>query len=236
MDDLDLLRLELETLWVTDEAGRVLHCRTDGQDPAPLLVVAACSTGTCWATSAEVPDGVEARVANLLSGEPPADSIGWAPTRAAALVGALAEVCELASPHGGPSYVVSSPLAAPSAIDLRSSAQTGASSLRGLMPEVDRLMTAPWVVAMVDGQVAAACETARSTASAVEAGVWTYEPHRRQGIGAAVTAAWSTLVEGRTAFYSTSWDNRASQGVAGHLGLRSIGHWWQLGAGDRPRS
>lgn len=213
---------------MTDAAGRLLHCRTDFEEPAPLLVVAACSDGLCGAASVVVPDDVQARVRSLLAREPAADAIGWAPTRAAALVGALTDVCELASPHGGPSYVVSSPLAAPSVGDWRTSAETDVSSLRGLMPEDDRLMTAPWVVAMVDGQVAAACETARSTASAVEAGVWTYEPHRRQGIGAAVTAAWSTLVDGRTAFYSTSWDNRASQGVARHLGLRPIGHWWQL--------
>ena len=86
-------------------------------------------------------------------------------------------------------------------------------------------------MALVDGDVAAVCETARSAPSSVEAGLWTYEPHRRRGFGAAVTAAWSTLVTDRTAFYSTSWDNHASQGVARALGLHPIGHWWQVIAG-----
>src|SRR5262249_21006821 len=72
------------------------------------------------------------------------------------------------------------------------------------------------------------CETARSTPVAVEAGVWTYEPHRRKGLAAAVTATWAGLVDGRTAFYGTSWDNHGSQAVARRLGLMPLGQWWQL--------
>jgi RimJ/RimL family protein N-acetyltransferase len=35
-------------------------------------------------------------------------------------------------------------------------------------------------------------------------------------------------VAGRTAFYSTSEDNLASQGVARRLGLRPLGQWWTV--------
>ncbi len=112
--------------------------------------------------------------------------------------------------------------------ELRTSDDLDLDCLRGRMPERDRQLTAPWVVALVDGEVAAVCESARSTSRAVEAGVWTYEPHRRRGLGAAVTAAWTELVADRVAFYSTFWDNRASQAVARHLALEPLGQWWQV--------
>lgn len=228
MDDLALLRLEMETLWVTDRAGALLHCRTAGAEPPPLLVVGSGALGMTCATSVDVPPVLGARLAALLHGEPPADAIGWAPRCAAALVEALAEVGEVAAPRSGPSYVVPHRPVAPTGVDLRSSTEADLRSLHDLMPEADRSLTAPWAVAMVDGRVAAVCETARSAPTAVEAGVWTYEPHRRRGLGTAVTAAWSALVAPRTAFYSTSSDNAASQGVARCLGLRPLGHWWQL--------
>ena len=228
MDDLDLLRLELGTLWITDARGRLLRTVPDDTRPPPLLVVAACRTGAVWTTSVSVPDTSHERVNRLLVSEPGAGELGWAPSCASGLIDAL-DAGDVAVPHGGPSYVVSSPLTPTAAVDLRSDVELGGvAALDGLIPEADRSLAAPWVVAMVDGVVAAVCETARSTPRSVEAGVWTYEPHRRQGLGAAVTAAWSARVAGRTAFYSTTWDNTASQGVARHLGLHPIGHWWQL--------
>jgi len=228
MDDLALLRLELETLWTTDPRGRLLGCVDDETRPPPLLVVAACRAGAVWTTSVAVPDATHDRVATLLVAEPGADELGWSPSCASGLIDAMGEAGDVGVPHGGPSYVVRAPLAPTADVDLRSDAEMGVAALRGLIPEVDRSLTAPWVVAMVDGVVAAVCETARSTPRSVEAGVWTYEPRRRRGLGAAVTAAWSARVAGRTAFYSTAWDNAASQGVARRLGLHPIGHWWQL--------
>lgn len=229
MDDLTLLRLELETLWVTDGDGRLLYRRTSGQEPAPLLVVAGGPAGVCWATSVDVPDDVRTRAAALLTDEPSPVAVGWAPSRADALADALAPLGPLAVPQGGPSYVVPVGGVPPrDDVDVRSSAEMDLASLRGRMPEHDRALPEPWVVALVDDRVAAVCETARAAPGSVEAGVWTYEPHRRRGLATAVTAAWSTLVADRTAFYSTSWDNVASQGVARRLGLHPVGQWWHV--------
>jgi hypothetical protein len=228
VDALALLRLELDTLWVTDAAGRLVHCRTVGRERPPQLVVGACTAGVVWAVSTAVPEAVRGRVASLLADERLAeDEVGWAPAHAGALVRALSALGPLTAPHGGPSFVVADRLAAPVGFDLRSSPQTDVAALPGL-PAADQALGAPWVAALVDGRVAAVCETARSAARSTEAGVWTYEPFRRRGLGAAVTAAWSALVTDRTAFYSTGWDNHASQAVARRLALRPLGHWWQL--------
>ncbi len=231
MDDLARLHLELETLWVTDEAGRLRHEQTAEVRRPPLLVVASGRHGACWAASREVPAATVARLAELLAIVAPADEVGWRPGSADEIVELLRPVEPTARPAGGPSYVVDRELPLPAGLDLLTSTNTDLDRLHGLMPEADQSLVAPWVVALVEGRVAAVCETARTAALAVEAGVWTYEPYRRRGLGAAVTAAWSALVTERTAFYSTSWDNHASQGVARHLGLRPLGHWWQVVAG-----
>lgn len=228
--DVGLLRLELDTLWVTDTDGRLRHCRTDAGELPPLLVVAAGeATEGCWAASFGMSAAVLDRVEELLSDEPlHASGVGWAPRAADAIVAAVGSVGPLAPPHGGPSYLVPAGLVPDPAVDLRTSADVDATTTLALVPSADRALTAPWVVAVVDGQAAAVCETARSAPASVEAGVWTYEPFRRRGLAATVTAAWSALVPERTAFYSTSWDNHASQAVATRLGLPTVGHWWQL--------
>lgn len=118
----------------------------------------------------------------------------------------------------------------------------------------------PWAMAIRDGQVISICHTprdapldmadgtevgtdaARDVASAgafprgVEAGTWTHSEFRGQGHAAATTAAWSELVTGeeRYAFYSTSANNRSSQGVAARLGLPCIGWIWQFAKPDKP--
>jgi RimJ/RimL family protein N-acetyltransferase len=97
------------------------------------------------------------------------------------------------------------------------------------MPDDDReRLDPPWAVAMVDGRVAAVCETARSAPSSVEAGLWVYDEYRRRGLGTAVAAAWASLATERTAFYSTNHDNLGSQGVARRLGLRPLGYLWHV--------
>jgi hypothetical protein len=231
MDDLALLRLELETLWITDADGRVICSRTPDRRPAPLLVVAAGTSGICWAVSTAVPAEVEREIADALSTTSPNMVVGWTPDSADPLLENLARVGPVAEPEGGPSFVVPSDLHPTGAIETRPGADRERDRLVERMPEADRAaLSEPWSVALADGQVAAVCETARSAPASVEAGVWTYERYRRRGYAAAVVATWATTVRDRTAFYSTSWENVASQGVARRLGLRPLGQWWQVSA------
>ncbi len=227
-----LLQLELETLWMTDDRGRIERCRADGVPFEPLLVVAAGRSGRCWAASVHVPTECDAAIAEALVNAQPALAVGWAPECAAELlriIDAVPTLGPLARPLGGPSWLMEAPVdRAPTTVELHRSVDFDAESWRERIPGRDRELTEPWVMAVVDDQVAAICETARSAPKSVEAGVWTYEPYRGRGLAVAVTAEWSSLVSARTVFYSTSWDNVASQGVARRLGLEPLGHWWQI--------
>ena len=182
--------------------------------PPPLLVVAACRAGAVWTTSVAVPDAARDRVDALLASEPRCGRARLGAVvreRAHRRAGASVDV---AVPHGGPSYVVSAPLARTAGVDLRSDADDG--WCRGpRRPDPGGRSQPRRAVGGGHGRRAGSRRSARRPARprrSVEAGVWTYEPHRRQGLGAAVTAAWSALVAGRTAFYSTSWDNTGEPG------------------------
>jgi hypothetical protein len=228
-DVLDLLRLEIETLWVLGDDGRLVRNRTDDGRPVPLLAIGACHEGLCWTVGRDVPDDIAVALTATLEATAAGDEVGWRPDSERELLDRLSAFRPLGPAWLGPSYVVPAPLPAPRGLDLRSSATDDVAGLRGLMPEKDRrILIEPWVVAMVDGQVAAVCETSRSAPTSVEAGVWTYEPYRRRGLGAAVTAAWSGYVVDRTAFYSTNWDNVGSQGIARRLGLHPLGQLWHV--------
>ncbi len=222
-DTAALLRLELETLWETDTDGRLLHTRTPVHRSPPLVVIATGSDTWCWAVAADLDTDVVDRVTDQLDQhtEPTADA-------RQGVHDILATTGPLSRWLDGPSFVFTQRLPPPAHIEVWSSATHDDDALEGLMPEHDRALDEPWAAAMVEGRVAAVCETARSAPRSVEAGLWTYPPYRRRGLGSAITAVWSSLVEGRTAFYSTSSDNVASQGVARHLGLQPLGSWLQI--------
>jgi hypothetical protein len=229
------LELELSTLYVRSADGALERERR--ADPAaffapPMVAVACGDGGLVWACGKTLPPSIVAEVDARLRTLPTPltlPGVGWAPDIADELVDLLPGPGER-QVSVGPSYVA--PLdrtVRGHQVDLRTSNDTDLADVRPLLPERDAVLDPPWAVTIVDGRVAAVCETARSAPLSVEAGVWTYEPHRRRGLGTVVTGAWLDLVGAdRTAFYSTSADNHASQGVARRLGLTPIGQWWQV--------
>jgi hypothetical protein len=232
MDDaVALLRLEMQTLWTTDADGRLERMRTAEGGRPPLLAVAASRAGLCWAMSVGVPTDVRDGIARILSTTAGSDAVGWEPETKHELLELLGRVGPLRPPEGGPSFLVPRGLRPPTDVEIWSGGDDDRERLRGRMLEHDRAtLLEPWAAVIVDGRVAAVCETARSAPGSVEAGLWTYEPFRRAGLGTAAAAAWAGLVEDRMAFYSTSWANDASRGVARRLELRPLGQWWQVHA------
>jgi len=232
--DVELLALELETLWATDERGRLCGA----VNPWPQLAIAVGRDGRTVALGSDVPDrladelrvAAQARPWDEPAGEPPR-GLGEC-ARLLAGMGAVA----IAS---GPSFVV--PADMWSGVDPELRRSSGADD--DLIPLRDarwwksddwRDLLAgrlgPWAMTVEAGRVTALCHASRMSARAVEAGVWTHPDFRGHGRAAAVTAAWARHpgLGRRVVFYSTPKDNHASRGVATKLGLRPIGWIWQL--------
>ncbi|HEU5141023.1 MAG TPA: GNAT family N-acetyltransferase [Bacillales bacterium] len=79
----------------------------------------------------------------------------------------------------------------------------------------------PCFAVVRDGTAVALCCSARQTFFAAEASLETAQPFWGKAYAEDVTNAWAAEVQnqGRTALYSTSWDNFASQSVARKLHL-----------------
>lgn len=88
----------------------------------------------------------------------------------------------------------------------------------------------PWAMIVTDSRdPVCICHTPASNSKAVEAGIWTTEEFRGQGLAPIAVAAWSGLhEEGTVVFYSTGSENRSSQSVARKLGLTGFGYIWKL--------
>lgn len=239
MTDIDLLELEIDTIWARNSYGRLIKSRDGGA--APHVVVAAATDGQIAAIGVDVPDDLAAKLRAAVAGaEPPIDP--------AATPASLRQCRQLLAAWVGPTEVSAGPsYVIPPATELQSTAEIVRSgygqgdAVRELNPaganwtaeEWSLLFDGrlgPWAAAMEAGQVVAICHSARLTDRGAEAGVWTDPRFRGRGHAAAVTAAWASLLapSGRRLFYSTSADNLSSQRVAARLRLRLIGWLWKL--------
>ena len=240
--DLDLLQIEIETLWTTDDRGRLLKSRDSNARAAPHLVIAVANDGQTVAFGSDVSDALADELRAAFDSEPPA-SPATPPASLARCEQLLANALGPVELSSGPGYVIPPSTAFASAAAIVKSDGGDPENLRDQVPEWQgwrredwNLMLdgfyGPWAVATVDGQVIAYCHCARLTDRGAEAGVGTHPKFRRQGHAAAATAAWASLLapSGRHLFYSTSADNLSSQRVAARLNLRPIGWMWQLSA------
>jgi GNAT superfamily N-acetyltransferase len=236
--DLELMRIEIDTLWVRDARGRLLRDAEPAGRPAPHLVIAVASDGQEIAIGGAVPDNVAREVSAIANASTSRDP-SVAPDSLSDCISVLRDAVGAVEVRSGPSYIIERPLTQSSDATIRCSSDGDASDLRRANPanwtadDWERLIggaLGPWAMAMDGGRVASICHCARLTRDGTEAGVWTDPDYRGRGYAAAVTAAWSSLMAptGRRMFYSTAASNRSSQRVAARLGLRCIGWMWQL--------
>lgn len=232
-DPLELMRLHVRTLFRFDAVGHMVGTNETPPMAAPRIYLGRTREGNLWHVRRDLPEDQAARLGSLLAREPALTERGEVPVCLAAAVAILAEDQPVAGIHRGPAFVFET---APPKRGGTRRLESGCAvrfhpQLREMgwtdAPDDSRQ---PFIVVEVDGSVVAICHSSRSTTEAAAAGVSTAPDYRGRGFGRRVVAGWAAEVigEGRTAFYSTTWDNEASLAIARGLGLPFIGEDWHM--------
>lgn len=222
-----LLERQIRNLFVVDGDRRLVRVNEPGGGPPPLLYMGRSEAGRVAFVSAQLPGRLAAQLLDVAGRETPTTDF----TRPAhALQVAMAVAREMGitgAMRRGPAYIATDEppaltvdAAVVPAAGARLHSELAAKWDGPRMPNIELAFGL-----QVDGELVALCHSARLGRQDAEAGVETVEAFRRRGYAAAATAAWVSAVRasGREAFYSTDWENTASQGVARALGLRFIG-------------
>jgi hypothetical protein len=242
-DDLRLLRVDIDTMFVMSASGRIERENDPDRSPGPRLFFAGCPFGNIARVRYDVDDRVAQSVLDLVAKAPP-----WRDPDV--LPGCVEKIVELLA-GGQPAETVVAHLIYKLPNGLRH--EHPAPIVRGDSPEgrqmlgrlADRGMPdymvdagfkdprdfwEPWSVALDGAEIASIAFAARLSAIGAEVGVYTFPKYRGRGFAAAVTASWASLdsLNQRALFYSTARSNRSSQRVAARLGLRRIGSSFRI--------
>ena len=209
----DLLVAEIDTNYVRDGRGRLLHVNVPSRSPPPLVVIGMPQDGERTVAYGALLGDDRIEAIDRAAREP-----GDPTARILRELGADADV------RTGPVWVF--PAEVPDVV-LDADARVvwhedGASQLP---VEVIAELEAPWAAVIVASHVVSSCDTVRRGPSGFEAGVRTVTEHRGRGYASAATAEWGRRMHelGRPLFYATTNDNMSSQRVAQRLGLEQIG-------------
>lgn len=207
-----------------DARGRIAATNEPAPQRGPRLTLIRSASQVAWAVRGDVDDATAARVAALAASEPcepRAEPVHLA--RYNELLGGPSD--------SGPTFAMPELPAQPCMV-----ITTLAPLLRHLRGwTAEELPGCQPIVAICEGDDAVSvCFSARLSATAAEAGVYTSSAHRGRGLASVVTAAWAAAIRagGRVPIYSTSWTNSASLAVARKLGL--VAYASQLDVLDPP--
>lgn len=227
--------LHLHTLFVLNDAGRILSTREPGAKPGPLFCLVRGTTSCSWAVRQDVPDALAVELDALAREEPAAVELGDPPVHAARYLSLLRDR-PLSAQHsrvvqsGGPAFSFPASIERSPDIVFVEDERLLERNFRGWVPGEIAGGSGPVAAVMVDGYPVSICFSARASDAAAEAGVETAERFRGRGLAARVTAAWALAVRasGRVPLYSTSWTNSPSLAVARKVGLIAYASSWSL--------
>ena len=228
---MELMRSRIEAMYVHDERLRMTAVNQWDGGIVPRFYLGRSAYGNLWRFRIDVPDDLAEEIASVCKTEPvstslPSNRLRSAPAHQASYVRLLSLHAPVATSSGGPAYKFPERIFphGPTAVAIN---QANAHLLRGGLEDwlPDVAYRKPFIAVIEDDHAVAVCASARITATAHEAGVETLPEYRQRGHAARAVSAWAAAVRatGATPFYSTSWENYASQGVARTLGLPMIG-------------
>ncbi len=224
---LELMHIQIETLYRLDAHGRLLCVNEPGNPPAPRFFMGRTPHGNLWRFRHDLPAELVAELDRLCMAEPVGADLVDVPAGYVAIHELLEAHAEFEDEWRGPCYLLPETSPATSRTTLITDA-----NVELLLPDFAGLARSlNDVTVVVEHQRAvAACWCSRSGSQAAEAGVETLPGFQRHGYATAVVGAWAAAIrqQGRMPLYSTSWENQASQAVARRLGGLLYGEDWSI--------
>lgn len=225
LSPLTLMRQRIEAHYKHDQRGRIESINQWDGGMAPRFYFGHTGEGNLWRFRADIPDDLAAKLQTLCEQEPVANERAWAPRYQEAYLRLLSTHGPIERAWAGPAYwfaVDVVPEVQPVAIN-EGNADLLREGFEAWLPDVPHRQ--PFMAIIEDGQAVALCASVRITDVAHEAGVETLPAYRQRGHAVNAVAGWAMAVRkmGAVPFYSTSWDNIASQNVAARLGLPLLG-------------
>lgn len=225
MNDERLLGLRASILWRYDEYGRMVCRNEPGGNPAPRLHLGYTREKVLLRFGATVPTGTTDRIAKVFGEARVCPDLHVPSPLSDTLERILEEEAPVVAEDSGPVYRFRERVRSDTAAVQVT--RENLAVVRDTFPWLQKELADRWPCFAVvrDGAAVSICLSSRVGAGANEAGVETHLAFRGRGFASAVTSAWSAAVvaQGKIPFYSTSWTNVASQGVANRLGLIVFG-------------
>jgi RimJ/RimL family protein N-acetyltransferase len=214
-------QLQLDTLFVLSESGRILSTRQPLPSPGPAFIPIRGATEVAWAVRDDVAD----ELADLARQEPVSPEWQQPPIHARRYQAALRGRVDWGPAFEFPEFVPSRD----GVVAIHHEAPLGRHFSGWGAGEIEA-GAAPMMAVLVDGHAVSVCFCARRSLGAAEAGLDTAPAFRGRGLATRVTTAWAGAVRasGRTPLYSTSWANASSLAVARKLGLRVYATNWSI--------
>ena len=221
----ELVKLQLETLFVIDLGGRIRSTREPTATSGPLFMLIRGMFNCMWAVRTDVSNGTTVELNRLAQEELPLSSLREAPLHADRYQSLLG-----GHVRSGPAFTFPQTIPQPAGVFLVENEQLLDRHFTGWTPGEIRAGRAPMMVVMDHGIPVSVCFCARRSRVAAEAGVETAAGYRGQGFAPRVTAAWAWAVRasGRIPLYSTDWSNEPSMAVARKLGLEVYAVDWSI--------
>ena len=243
-DNVGLIEIEVATLFVLTDSGRILRGNDPERSADPRLYLGGSKSGNIVRFRHDVGEETARAIEALVAHEPPLGEPDSTPLHLDDYVDLLAAESPVERQSAGLTYCVPDRLGYEHDVTLvGSDTPEGDRFLADLAPndtmprtlvelgfEAPADIWAPWCIALHRGEVASIGMTARIGPKGAEVGVITVPALRGRGFATAVTAGWASLpsLRGRALFYSTERTNVSSQHVAERLGLRFIGASFQI--------
>jgi len=218
----NLLEKRLHALYVLDENQRLSAINEpDSQQIVPRLYIMRTIRGIIWRVRQDVASELAVEIGKLVESEPDVDDFSQPLVHHERYIALLDPVTEA---YSGPVYHLPEMTASGKSVAITTENQ---SVLAENFPFTLEILDfrSPVFAIVEENQAVAICFSARNTDSIAEAGVYTMETHRKRGYAKQLVRDWSVAIhaQGKIPFYSTSWDNKASQSVANALNAIPFG-------------